>query len=362
MNCETARAAFSDLYDGMLTGPGLADLRRHLDDCPDCQWEWAAFRRTVHAVRDLGGGEPSPDFAARVARRVAAPPWWRRAASALVRPLPVKLPIHAAALVVLGLTGLWVWQRSPDLRRAGEGVTSAPIGRAPAPERAAQAPPTAPPASSRAPAQPPKPTPRAPSPVPESGPGRPAHDEAATASPPPPVATTREAESEPAASGMLRSARAPLDTRGQTESTAPKSLGLPAEDRTQPASAPETADAMFSLATAEFAAQRYERAVDAFRAFLAQYPADTRAPDARFLLADAYRALGRHAEAGAGFAAFLRLHPAHRRVPAALFRQAESRVAAADLSGCAMLRDALTRYPEDREATQARETLAARCP
>jgi len=95
---------------------------------------------------------------------------------------------------------------------------------------------------------------------------------------------------------------------------------------------------------------------------LARHPNDGRAPDARFLLADAYRVLGRHVEAARGFATFLRQYPEHRRAPAALYRQAESRLAAADPSGCAVLRDALNRYPEAREAPTARETLAARCP
>ena len=39
MNCPEAREAFSDLYDGALSGPPLADLSRHLDGCPVCQAE-----------------------------------------------------------------------------------------------------------------------------------------------------------------------------------------------------------------------------------------------------------------------------------------------------------------------------------
>lgn len=136
----------------------------------------------------------------------------------------------------------------------------------------------------------------------------------------------------------------------------------PARERALPAPAAGTGDEVFSAAAADFAAQRYEKAIEEFGVFLARHPTDPRAPDAHFSIADAYRALGRHEESSAGFAAFLRRYPGHRMAPAALFRQAENRLAAADPSGCAMLRDALARYPEALEAASARETLAARCP
>jgi predicted anti-sigma-YlaC factor YlaD len=77
MNCPEAREAFSDLYDGALSGPPLADLSRHLDGCPACRAEWAAFRRAMHALQDLGSEEPSHGFAARVAERIEAPRWWQ---------------------------------------------------------------------------------------------------------------------------------------------------------------------------------------------------------------------------------------------------------------------------------------------
>jgi hypothetical protein len=139
MNCPEAREAFSDLYDGTLSGHPLAELSRHLDGCPACRAEWVAFRRAMHALKDLGDEEPSPDFAARVAERIEAPRWWQRVVTTLVLPLRVKLPIHAAALVLLGLAGLWVSQRSPEIERAAVGHAPAVTQRA-APGRSARAP------------------------------------------------------------------------------------------------------------------------------------------------------------------------------------------------------------------------------
>jgi tol-pal system protein YbgF len=123
-----------------------------------------------------------------------------------------------------------------------------------------------------------------------------------------------------------------------------------------------SAEELFSSAVTEFATERYEPAVADLRAFLAQHPSDGRAPDARFLLADAYRAQGRYAEAGAEFETFLRHYPRHPKAPLALYRQGEVRILLGDQSGCSILRDAVSRYPDVPEAATARETLSARCP
>jgi tol-pal system protein YbgF len=123
-----------------------------------------------------------------------------------------------------------------------------------------------------------------------------------------------------------------------------------------------TADELFSAAATEFAAQDYAQAVLDLRGFLARYPADRRAPDAHFFLAEAYRAQQQYAQAGAAFAAFVQQYPAHRRAATALYRQGEVALAAGDSSGCAILREALSRYPEAREAAPARGSLSSRCP
>lgn len=360
MTCDEARAAFTELYDGALSGEPLADLSRHLDGCSACRREWAAFRRTLQSLKDLGAEDPSHGFAARVAERLEAPRWWQRAARSLVFPLPVKLPLHAAALLVLGMAGIWVSQRSPELQRAVD-VSPALVA-----ERPTQATPSAPP--QEVPRQAPSPpskdaAPKTIGPAHRSEratPAAPARDELA---PSPPAGSAGALESESAASGRPRSTTGPLESSGRAASEFRTDMKLgPARERALPAPAAGTGDEVFSAAAADFAAQRYAKAIEEFGVFLARHPTDPRAPDAHFSIADAYRALGRHEESSAGFAAFLRRYPGHRMAPAALFRQAENRLAAADPSGCAMLRDALARYPEALEAASARETLAARCP
>ncbi len=130
------------------------------------------------------------------------------------------------------------------------------------------------------------------------------------------------------------------------------------------ASAPprRSAEELFSSAVTAFATGRYEPAITDLRAFLAQHPGDGRAPDARFLRADADRAEGRNAEAAAEFQTFLRESPRHPKAPLALYRQGEVRILQGDQAGCAVLRDAVSRYPDAAEASTAREMLSARCP
>jgi TolA-binding protein len=384
MNCPEAREAFSDLYDGALSGLPLAELSRHLDGCPACRAEWADFRRAMQALQDLGGEEPPRGFAARVAERIQAPRWWQRIPAMLVLPLRVKLPIHAAALVLLGLAGVWVSQRSPELQRATVGHVPAPPESAAPVQEAPRA--AAPPASSQqieAEARPPAAAPKATAPRKAAAPpaevgklGGPAtasevkdlaqepptHKEAARPMAAPPATALPQPQGEIAQADRLQPASPPPDAGVQAESAPRPESGVSAMRRSVSVPPRPSAEELFSSAVTAFAAERYDPAIADLRVFLAQHPSDGRAPDARFLLADAYRAQGRYAEAGAEFEAFLRQYPRHSRAPLALYRQGEVRILQGDQSGCNILRDAVNRYPDVPEAAAARETLSARCP
>lgn len=111
MTCDEAREAFSDLYDGGLTGAPLAILTRHLEECAACRADWAAFQRAVQAVAGLGSAEPSPGFAARVRERLEARSGWRRAARRLFFPLHVKVPLQAVALLLVAFAGVLLYQQ-----------------------------------------------------------------------------------------------------------------------------------------------------------------------------------------------------------------------------------------------------------
>ena len=107
--------------------------------------------------------------------------------------------------------------------------------------------------------------------------------------------------------------------------------------------------------------QRYDRAIDSLRAFMAQNPRDARIADARLRLADAYVAQRHYTEAVAEYAALAREFPDSPLIPTALYRQAQALLAAGDQAGCRMLQDVADRYPQSPEAALAREALSTRC-
>ncbi len=145
MTCTEARAAFSDFYDDALTGADLAFLNQHLEECPACRAEWTAFQRTTQALTSLGSAVPSPGFAARVRQQVDKPSWGRQVIQWVFVPLRLKVPIQAAALLLLAFAGLLLYQRSPEIRREVEPRQALPpvVGEAPAAKPAPAVPPPA---------------------------------------------------------------------------------------------------------------------------------------------------------------------------------------------------------------------------
>ncbi len=380
MTCHEARDAFSDLYDNALSGAPLVTITQHLASCPDCRAEWAAFRRAMQAVSDLGGAEPSPGFAFRVRQRAEAPSWWRRTVQSLFLPLHVKLPIQALALVLVAFAGLLLYQRSPELRRAAEPQPAAP-----------------PPVARQAPAPAAPPTPGETAQQEESAKaqaGTPKGERADRWAAPtdggaPPPQASLDAEKDRAASALRdeakelgekaappeppKAAEPPQESRpGTPESgiagrslrqSAPAPAQSPARAKEAEISSTPTksADELYSAARTDMDSQRYDRAIDSLRAFMAQNPRDARIADARLRLADVYVAQRRYTEAVAEYAALAREFPDSPLIPTALYRQAQALLAAGDQAGCRMLQDAADRYPQSPEAALARETLSTRC-
>ncbi len=386
MTCDEAREAFSELYDGILSGSRLVELSRHLDGCAACRAEWDAFRMTVRGVAGLGLEEPPLDFAVRVRQQVKAPPWWTRAAHAIFVPLRVKIPIHAAALVVLALAGLLVYQRTGQPPRPAPPRAVAPAPSAPPAPAAAPAPveaPAAPATASKSPVAggtvkriepaPPPPFPTV-SPKTEAKLQAPSRIEKAQ-QPAARVQESAQAERRVAApdlsAGPSASEQAKVN-RLQTGPPPPPPMPEGMAARAEPAkpvgtmaSAPPaagSADTLFSEAMTAYVRQEYEKSIEDLRAFLTRDPTDRRAADARFFLAEAYFAIGRYADAVTEYGTFLRDYPGSPKVPQARFREGTARLAAGDRSGCQTLREALERYPRSREAAAAKATLAAHCP
>jgi hypothetical protein len=186
VTCQETRDLFSARADDALTAEERARLDAHLAACADCAREWRRFEGTVGLLRAVEPARAPVGFVDRVL--AARPqPWYRRLARGLLVPWPVKLPLQAAAVLLVAGLAVVIFQRSPDLRQAAR----APA--APAPDAAPAPPPTTPFTA----------TPAAPAPGPE------------------PPAGTRE---EPSATGRVSvrstdDVSAPKETRAKSSAT-----------------------------------------------------------------------------------------------------------------------------------------------
>jgi len=82
--CETMRERLPDFVGGRLDGADAAEVREHLDACPECAAE-AALVRLLHTARPEAPTDLARriDAAARSARRRVYHPWWGVAAASV---------------------------------------------------------------------------------------------------------------------------------------------------------------------------------------------------------------------------------------------------------------------------------------
>lgn len=212
MSCADARELFTPLVDGALTEDERARLDAHLATCADCRGELERWQRTIALIRSAASHRAPAGFADRVLAAARPAPWPRRLARRLFVPVPVKVPLEAAALVIVALTAVLVYQRTPEQRR--ETARGVPAAQAPAPPVSST--PPGPPASSTAPVPPATSADRAtPPPGPATAPAlrapREAPDRSTAATPP----------REPAAPAERRDAQE-AETSGAESPTAPR--------------------------------------------------------------------------------------------------------------------------------------------
>jgi anti-sigma factor RsiW len=124
MRCSHALTALSPFLDGRLEPGRLAELDRHLQDCPACMAELNALRAADAVAQRALPEEPlSPGFVADLERRIARE-------GDLVRPagggLTVRAVIPMAAAVLLGATVTFLGMQAgrPHTPEAGPGDTA----------------------------------------------------------------------------------------------------------------------------------------------------------------------------------------------------------------------------------------------
>jgi anti-sigma factor RsiW len=132
VTCEEIRELFSARVDDALGADQRSRLDAHLATCADCAREWQGFERTVGLLRAVAPARAPAGFVDRVL--AARPrPWYRRLARGLFVPWPIKLPLEAAAIVLVAGLAVLVFQRSPELQRGARMADRPSAVTAPAP-------------------------------------------------------------------------------------------------------------------------------------------------------------------------------------------------------------------------------------
>jgi Putative zinc-finger len=120
MTCHDARERFSALVDDMLAAGERAALDAHLATCADCRRELQRFRDTVALVRAVAPVRAPAGFVDRVLDAARPVPWPRRLVRGLFLPWPVKLPMEAAAIVLVAVGVGLVYRGAPDLQQLAD--------------------------------------------------------------------------------------------------------------------------------------------------------------------------------------------------------------------------------------------------
>ena len=147
MNCHDARDRLSEFLDEALGPPELAEVRAHLEGCPECRRELERLRATVSLLARVERPRAPLGFVDRVMAAARPVPWYRRLGRLLFLPLGIKLPAEAAAMVMIAVLGVFLLQRTPEMKEAARPEFQSPASRSEAPERNAE------PAPAREPAQ-----------------------------------------------------------------------------------------------------------------------------------------------------------------------------------------------------------------
>jgi hypothetical protein len=135
MTCHESRERLSELLDEALPARERALVEAHLADCPECRRELERLRATVSILQRVEPVRAPVGFVDRVMAAVRPVPWYRRLAAWIFLPLSVKLPAEAAAMALIAILGVYLFQRDPELQRAirPEIPATPPRAEAPAP-------------------------------------------------------------------------------------------------------------------------------------------------------------------------------------------------------------------------------------
>ncbi len=104
-----------------------AQLDAHLAGCADCRRELERFEETVSLLRAVESPRAPVGFVDRVLDTARPLPWYRRLGERLARLRPLRLPVEAAAVVLVATLAVYVFQETPELRQAARPESTATL-------------------------------------------------------------------------------------------------------------------------------------------------------------------------------------------------------------------------------------------
>lgn len=110
--CEEIQAWLSDYLEGTLESGRHRAVEDHLYLCPNCQAVADDLAESIKSVASLPSVDPPPGFTQKVMAQVreeaARPSPWER----IFQPFSIKVPIHATAVVLVGIAAVYLYQKS----------------------------------------------------------------------------------------------------------------------------------------------------------------------------------------------------------------------------------------------------------
>src|SRR6185436_12065357 len=117
MTCHDAREQLSALIDDALGAAERGAVEEHLATCAECRRELERLRDTVALLRAVEPARAPAGFVDRVLEAARPKPWPRRLFRALLLPWPMKLPIEAAAIVLVAVGVVYVFRSTLEPAR-----------------------------------------------------------------------------------------------------------------------------------------------------------------------------------------------------------------------------------------------------
>jgi len=115
--CEEIQAWLSDYLEGTLESGRHRVVEDHLYLCPNCQAVADDLAESIKSVASLPSVDPPPGFTQKVMAQVredaVGPSVWER----IFQPLSIKIPIHATAVVLVGVLAVYLYQKSEAPQR-----------------------------------------------------------------------------------------------------------------------------------------------------------------------------------------------------------------------------------------------------